>query len=90
LPRLVWAAAKNHASDDGSMPRIFVRAKSNIGPSGGGFGYDIDAAPLYECPNIIATRIVWLDPLERTLKRAKESSKVKSIKIGNIWWWARD
>ena len=45
------------------MPRIFVRAKSNLGPSGGGFGYDIDAAPLYECPDIIATRIVWLDPL---------------------------
>jgi putative DNA primase/helicase len=45
LPRLVWAAAKNHASDDGSMPRIFVHAKSNLGPSGGGFGYDIDAAP---------------------------------------------
>jgi putative DNA primase/helicase len=63
LPRLVWAAAKNHASDDGSMPRIFVRAKSNLGPSGGGFGYDIDAAPLYECSDIIATRIVWLDPL---------------------------
>jgi putative DNA primase/helicase len=45
LPRIVFAAAKN---ENGESPRIFVRAKSNIGPSGGGFGFDIDAAPLME------------------------------------------
>jgi putative DNA primase/helicase len=38
---------------------IFVRVKSNIGPSGGGFGYHINAAPLIERPDIEATRIVW-------------------------------
>ena len=27
---------------------------------------------------------------ERTLRRAKESAKVKSVKIGVTWWWARD
>jgi putative DNA primase/helicase len=31
-------------------------------------GYDIDAAPLHERPDIIATRIVWLDPLAGTAK----------------------
>jgi putative DNA primase/helicase len=39
-------------------------AKSNISPSGGGFGYDIVAAPLYERPDIIATRITWHEPIE--------------------------
>jgi putative DNA primase/helicase len=67
LPRIVMAAAKN-SKEGGGPPRILVRAKSNIGKSGGGFGYDIDAAPLHERPDVIATRIVWLDPLDGTAK----------------------
>jgi putative DNA primase/helicase len=68
LPRIVMATAKNNDHADEEPPRIMVLAKSNIGPSGGGFGYDIDAAPLLERPDIIATRIVWLDPLDGTAK----------------------
>jgi hypothetical protein len=45
-----------------------VRIKSNIGPSGGGFGYHIDTAPLLERPDIEATRIVWEHPLEGTAR----------------------
>jgi putative DNA primase/helicase len=45
-----------------------VRVKSNLGPSGGGFGYHIDAAPLIEHPDIEATRIVWEEPLEGTAR----------------------
>ena len=67
LPRIVMASAKN-SEEGGPPPRIFVRAKNNLGKSGGGFGYDIDAAPLHERPDIIATRIVWLDPLDGTAK----------------------
>jgi hypothetical protein len=37
-------------------------------PSGGGFGYDLEAAELYERPDIVATRIVWLDPIEGTAR----------------------
>jgi putative DNA primase/helicase len=66
LARIVMAASKN--AEDGGPPRILVRAKSNIGPSGGGFGYDLEAAELYERPDLIATRIVWLDPLEGTAR----------------------
>jgi putative DNA primase/helicase len=62
LPRIVWAAATCKEGEEN--PRIVVRAKSNLGPSGGGFGYDIDAAPLYERPDIEATRVVWMGPLE--------------------------
>jgi putative DNA primase/helicase len=39
LPRLVMGAAKNEAEGDGEPERIMVRVKSNIGPSGGGFGH---------------------------------------------------
>jgi putative DNA primase/helicase len=68
LPRLVMGAAKNEANGDGEPERIMVRIKSNIGPSGGGFGYHIDMATLLENPAIEATRIVWELPLEGTAK----------------------
>jgi putative DNA primase/helicase len=68
LPRLVMGAAKNEADGDGEPERIMVRIKSNIGPSGGGFGYHIDTARLLEQPDIEATRIVWELPLEGTAR----------------------
>jgi putative DNA primase/helicase len=68
LPRLVMGAAKNSAIGDNEPERIMVRIKSNIGPSGGGFGYHIDAATLHERPDIEATRIVWEYPLEGTAR----------------------
>jgi putative DNA primase/helicase len=66
LPRLVMGAAKNDAIGDDQPERIMVRIKSNIGPSGGGFGYHIDMAPLLERPDVEATRIVWGLSLEGT------------------------
>ena len=38
--------AINSAEGDNEPERIMVRVKSNIGPSGGGFGYRID--PVYK------------------------------------------
>ena len=65
LPRLVMMTSKNAAEGPDEPSKILVRAKSNIGPSGGGFGYEIVAAPLYENPEITATRIAWREePLE--------------------------
>ena len=63
LARIIMIATKNE-SGNGDPPRIFVRAKSNISLSGGGFGYDIVASPLYERPDIIATQIAWQGPIE--------------------------
>jgi hypothetical protein len=68
LPRLVMGAAKNEADGEDKPERIMVRIKSNIGPSGGGFGYHIDTAALIEQPDIEATRIVWGLPLEGTAR----------------------
>jgi hypothetical protein len=61
-------AAKNEAEGDDKPERMMVRIKSNIGPSGGGFGYHIDTASLHENPAIEATRIVWESPLEGTAR----------------------
>jgi putative DNA primase/helicase len=68
LARIVLIAAKNQSDDADAPPRILTRAKSNIGPSGGGFGYDIQPSPLSDHPDIIATRVVWLDPVEGTAR----------------------
>jgi putative DNA primase/helicase len=85
LPRLVMGAAKNSAIGDDEPERVFVRVKSNIGPSGGGFGYHIDAANLHEHPDIEATRIVWEYPLEGTarelLAKAEGEQDGKAPKI---------
>ena len=78
LPRVVWAAAKGKEGDEN--PRILVRAKSNIGQDGGGFGFDIDAAPLMERPDIIATRIVWLGAIEGTAKELLDETEPKDEK----------
>jgi len=54
---------------------VMVRIKSNIGPSGGGFGYHIDMATLIENPAIEATRIVWESELEGTAKELLNSAE---------------
>lgn len=60
LPRLVFAAAKRPEADGGG--RIFVRAKSNIGPSGGGYAYDIEACDIVG--GIRTSRLLWAGALD--------------------------
>ncbi len=85
--RIVLVTAKNEA-DDGPA-RILARAKSNIGPDGGGFGYDVEHVVLESRPDIETSRVVWGDPLEGTAKEllaraeaqdAPETSKAESAK----------
>jgi putative DNA primase/helicase len=83
LARIIMIATKNE-SGNGEPPRIFARAKSNIGPSGGGFGYDIVAAPLYERPDIIATRIAWHDPIDGTAKEILAEAEGESEAGGGL------
>jgi hypothetical protein len=64
--RVVLAAAKR--SDDEGGGRILVRAKSNLGPDTGGFGYDLRRVPLESFPNVEGQCVVWGQPLEGTAK----------------------
>jgi putative DNA primase/helicase len=59
---LMTAQAERKGDRDGdkNIPeRILTRAKSNIGPTGRGFAYEIEFGPVYESPDILETRIVW-------------------------------
>ncbi|HNV70585.1 MAG TPA: AAA family ATPase [Candidatus Ozemobacteraceae bacterium] len=42
LTRIAWVAVKPQPEEDGRMPsRLFLRVKSNMGPDGGGFEYEL-------------------------------------------------
>lgn len=65
LARVVMVAAKHQEeSEDGRTERLFCRAKSNIGPDGGGFKYDLHQAELKTHPGIHASSVQWGDPVE--------------------------
>jgi len=60
LARVVLVAAKQRAEDDdGRAVRLFMRAKSNIGPDDGGFEYDLNQAELPKHPGIHSSAVVW-------------------------------
>ena len=56
---MLVAAKHQEVSEEGRAPRLFLRAKSNIGPDDGGFEYDIVQAPLEDYPNIQASVVMW-------------------------------
>ena len=62
LARVVLAAAKRPEADGGG--RIFARAKSNIGPDGGGFAYDLAPGKVAGRPEIEVHMLRWGEPIE--------------------------
>jgi len=67
LPRVIFAVAR--ATDENALARrLFVRVKSNIGPDGGGFGYDLKQAELPGFPGVIASRVLWGQALDGTAR----------------------
>lgn len=64
LARLVMVAAKQEADGDQAERRVLLRAKSNIGPDGGGFVYGLQQGPLDGYPDIVASRVLWGEALQ--------------------------
>ena len=65
LARVVLVAAKHQEEgDDGRTVRLFIRAKSNIGPDDGGFEYDLQQGELKAHPGIFASSVLWGDAVE--------------------------
>lgn len=64
LARMVWVTAQQ--KEDGTNPsrRLLLRAKSNIGPEGGGFVYDLQQEPLPDHPGIEASRAIWIEAIQ--------------------------
>lgn len=65
LARVVLVAAKHQEEgEDGRTVRLFLRAKSNIGPDHGGFEYDLVQGELKNHPGIFASSVLWGNPVE--------------------------
>ena len=64
--RVVMACVKRQPEDaeDGSGSRVFLRVKSNIGPDGGGIGYDLKQGEIAGHPGIWASSVVWGKAME--------------------------
>jgi putative DNA primase/helicase len=61
LPRVVFATAKRPEEDGGG--RILVRAKTNIGPEGDGFVYELAQASVPGHPRLTASQVRWGQPM---------------------------
>ncbi len=48
------------------LNECFCRAKSNIGPDGGGFGYELHQGTV--APGIMASVVHWREPIEGTAR----------------------
>jgi len=70
LARVVIVAAKDTAADGGDAParRFIARAKSNIGPDGGGFDYTLEQSELAGHPGLIASYVTWGAAIEGTAR----------------------
>lgn len=75
LPRVAMLAAKK-TEEDGSVSRFLVRAKSNIGPDGGGFVYHLEQTELASHAGIITSRITWGNWIEGTSREILADAEV--------------
>ena len=86
VARLVMVAAKERSGED--ERRVFVRAKSNIGPDGGGFAYSLDVAEVQADGGMVTTsHVTWGEPIEgeaRTiLANAERSDDDEDANMGD-------
>lgn len=68
LARLVMVTAKQEAKDDQAERRVMLRAKSNIGPDGGGFAYDLRQGELDGYPGVEASSVLWGEAIHGTAR----------------------
>ena len=95
LARLVLAAVKTTTPEGDPGPRLFARAKSNIGPDGGGFHYSLERVELPVAPGIVASCVLWGDEVKgeaRSLLAAAEadSSSEDAVDRRDGAAWLRD
>jgi hypothetical protein len=68
LARLVMVTAKQDAKDDQPERRVLLRAKSNIGPDGGGFVYDLGQGELPGYDGIEVSSVLWGEAIHGTAR----------------------
>ena len=68
LARVVLGTVRQPGEDEADRGLVLARAKSNIGPDGGGFGYAFEQLDSCRFPGVSASRIVWGGELHGTAR----------------------
>ncbi|KTC93830.1 MULTISPECIES: AAA family ATPase [Legionella] len=69
LARIVLVAAKSQrVKEGGNCPRIFLRAKSNIGLDEGGFEYDLQQSTLDDHGGLSTSAVIWVNAIQGTAR----------------------
>lgn len=68
LARIVLGTVRQQGEDDTERKLVLARAKSNIGPDGGGFAYAFQQVDSHRFPGVSASRIVWGAELSGTAR----------------------
>lgn len=83
LARVVLVAAKQQEDgEDGRTVRIFLRAKSNIGPDDGGFEYDLQQGELNTYPGVFSSYVLWGNALDGSARELLASADAVSDESG--------
>jgi hypothetical protein len=93
LARIVLVAANADERDGETARRMLARAKSNIGPDGGGYIYEVRQAELQGFPGVIASHIMWGEGLEgsaRELLADAEQCGEERHETNDAADWLRD
>lgn len=93
LARVVWVTAKQKEDENREARRVLLRAKSNIGPEGGGFVYDLRQEPLPGFPGIEASRAIWgemIDGSARDILADAEADGMDSEERRDAASWLRE
>ncbi|MGA0587261.1 AAA family ATPase [Dyella sp. KRB-257] len=68
LARVVMGTVRQKEGEDSTQNMVLARAKSNIGPDGGGYAYAFEQTELPGYDGLIASRIVWGCELQGTAR----------------------
>lgn len=83
LARIVLVAAKIPAEKESEQPsRVFMRAKSNIGPDDGGFEYELRHSNLDHFEGVSASRVEWGEQIEGAARDVLNEAEPSNDKAG--------
>jgi len=75
LARVVLGTVRMEAKEGDPQKMMMARAKSNIGPDGGGFSYAFEQVELPGHPGVSASRIVWGAAVEGTARELLQEAE---------------